>query len=609
MPKKLKDIFNSPRGEQRKLLRDYVSVACERSDYMIRKETKTHHATQKTWSQWRDSLTIDNLVLLAWDVDNCDKGSHHNCIIAMINGTHKGDAKKIRDGYASGEYPFTNQPLLEGVSAEDLLHLFLDIAEETECHDKDQIVLAVKNSCRIHSSFENIFKSAVEVWADYAGFVDVDRHKEYAWNKAEAFDKLRDCHNAACAYITGEEKKSAKQTQASGEIQAPSKEQASIVNTIMDNLGLPKIEAMIQKVNSANHEMQIKDSRIADLENRIKLGAMSPATPMTTEAQTSNGVEIPKGKMVLKKAYEVFNMSKDKFDFDVTCWDWDAPNPHVPEIDPHYIFRPDELLKFLYALLSNQRAYFHGDTGTGKTTLIEQGAARLSYMFSRINFDSEVSRYDLIGRDVLTSDGTQTISKFVDGKLPQMMSTPTIGCFDEIDFVRPDVAYVMQSALEGNGLVITEDGGRVVKPPPQFRMFATGNTCGQGDEKGMYAGARPQSMALLDRFTVWAKIDYLDAKQRKRLIEKKVPALDKSHVEIVCQYVIEHLRAFKDAKVLQPISPRGMLALANSIATFTALDPKDTNGAIKRAFSTTITDRATSQDYAVLNGIVDRVVK
>ena len=98
MPKQLKDIFNSPRGEQRKLLRDYVSVACERSDYMIRRETKTHHVTEKTWSQWRDSLTVDNLVLLAWDVDNCGKKSNHICIQHMIKGTHRGDAKEIRVG-------------------------------------------------------------------------------------------------------------------------------------------------------------------------------------------------------------------------------------------------------------------------------------------------------------------------------------------------------------------------------------------------------------------------------------------------------------------------------------------------------------------------------
>ena len=143
-------------------------------------------------------------------------------------------------------------------------------------------------------------------------------------------------------------------------------------------------------------------------------------------------------------------------------------------------------------------------------------------MFGRINFDSEISRFDLIGRDILISEDGKTVSKFVDGLLPQFMSTPTIACFDEIDFVRPDVAYVMQSALEGNGLVITEDGGRIVRPHSHFRMFATGNTQGQGDEKGMYQGARPQSLALLDRFTVWAKIDYLDAKQRRNLVIKKL---------------------------------------------------------------------------------------
>ena len=112
-------------------------------------------------------------------------------------------------------------------------------------------------------------------------------------------------------------------------------------------------------------------------------------------------------------------------------------------IDPNYIFRPEELMKVLYALITNQRAYLYGDTGTGKTTLIEQVAARLKWMFGRINFDSEISRFDLIGRDILISEDGKTVSKFVDGLLPQFMSTPTIACFDEIDFVRPDVAYVL----------------------------------------------------------------------------------------------------------------------------------------------------------------------
>ena len=372
--------------------------------------------------------------------------------------------------------------------------------------------------------------------------------------------------------------------------------QANVINTILDGFNLPKIETLMDSVD-----------KVKDLEQKLKASTLLAPTPTAYEP-TSSSI-IPKGKPTTEKAYKVFGTDKKKFDFDVIVWDWDAPNPHVPMIDPNYIFRSEELMKVLYALITNQRAYLYGDTGTGKTTLIEQVAARLKWMFGRINFDSEISRFDLIGRDILISEDGKTVSKFVDGLLPQFMSTPTIACFDEIDFVRPDVAYVMQSALEGNGLVITEDGGRIVRPHSHFRMFATGNTQGQGDEKGMYQGARPQSLALLDRFTVWAKIDYLDAKQRRNLVIKKCPTLEPPHIDIVCDYVTEHLKAFKDAHVMQPISPRGMISLGNAIATFTQLDPTDKKKAIKRAFQTTITDRATSQDFAVLNGIVDRVVK
>jgi len=579
MTKTLKEIRSLPKKDQRAELRKFVSYSLEQKAHWVK--TKTG----KTWSAFRDSLPMDRLNALADIIDT------RKLKVEDLDTIAVGDISEIGGN---------DKPLLEGVSPEELLILFLDIKEETECNGKDQIVLAVKNSCRIHSSFEPIFNSAVEVWDDIP-ISSVERE----WESAEAFDKLRDCHSAACAYITGE--KAEETTTPSDSIAKPSAEQSAIVNTVMDSLGLPKVEVMIDRINDASKVLLKKDNQIADLEQRVKQQALAPVASAPIEAK--EGTDIPKGKIVLHKAYQIFGMSKDKFDFDVPVWEWDAPNPHVPEIDKDYIFRPEELMKFLYALLMNQRAYFYGDTGTGKTTLIEQGAARLGNMFSRINFDSEVSRYDLIGRDVLTTEGGKTVSKFVDGKLPQMMAGPFIGCFDEIDFVRPDVAYVMQSALEGNGLVITEDGGRIVKPHAGFRMFATGNTCGQGDEKGMYQGARPQSMALLDRFTVWAKIDYLDAKQRKKLVEKKCPTLEKTYVDIVCQYVTEHLRAFRDAKVLQPISPRGMISLGNAITTFTALDPSHKDQAIKRAFATTITDRATSQDFAVLNGIVDRVVK
>jgi cobaltochelatase CobS len=258
----------------------------------------------------------------------------------------------------------------------------------------------------------------------------------------------------------------------------------------------------------------------------------------------------------------------------------------------------------LYALITNQRAYLHGHTGTGKTTLVEQVGAFLFWPVMRVNFDSEITRMDLIGRDVLSSVDGATTSTFVDGILPQMMSGPYIGIFDEIDFVRPDVAYVMQRALEGNGLMLTEDGGRIVKPHKMFRMFATGNTVGQGDEFGMYQGARPQSMALLDRFTVWVKIDYMNEADRSALIKSVGKGLSASVIRQISQYVGEHLEAFTTAKVLQPISPRTFLAFTSAASMFTSMD---VNEPVQQALQTTILDRASVQDRAVLNGLATRV--
>ena len=238
--------------------------------------------------------------------------------------------------------------------------------------------------------------------------------------------------------------------------------------------------------------------------------------------------------------------------------------------------------------------------------MIEQVAARLNWPFMRVNFDSEITRMDLIGRDVLTNEGGVTASKFVDGILPQMMSGPYIGCLDEIDFVRPDIAYVLQRAAEGNGLMLTEDGGRMVKPHKLFRMFATGNTVGQGDEYGMYQGARPQSMAFLDRFTVWVKVDYLKPADRKKLIKSRLPKLDDAHAEKLNNYITEHPTAFTQSKVMQPISPRGFLSLGQAMTAYMSFIP-DEKKAVEEAIATTILDRASVNDRAVLKAISQRV--
>ena len=380
----------------------------------------------------------------------------------------------------------------------------------------------------------------------------------------------------------------------------PDKDATKLIDMTLGSAGMPPLSKLIDQINEAT-------AKANEWEAKAKTSAM-PAIVVGEEVSKSE--DIPNGKIVVRKAYEVFGLNspaaKALLDFNVPTWVWDSVHPHVPDVDPNYIFRPYELFRVLYAIITNQRCYLHGHTGTGKTTLVEQVAALLLWPCMRINFDSEITRMDLIGRDVLSSEDGATISTFVDGILPQAMMGPYITVCDEIDFVRPDVAYVMQRAFEGNGLMLTEDGGRIVKPHKMFRLFATGNTVGQGDEYGMYQGARPQSMAMLDRFTVWIKVDYMSKGDRMKLLKSTAPNLDGNALDKINQYVGEHLEAFTTSKVLQPISPRTYMAFASAVDLFTSMSVPDP---IEQALSTTILDRASVQDRAVLSGLSNRVFK
>ena len=391
----------------------------------------------------------------------------------------------------------------------------------------------------------------------------------------------------------------------------PTESQVKVIDTVLESAGIKySYEEIYKALGSVSDiDTQRKDAILTTMMREKDLEALKKKLSDLTLKMSSLPTEslevkadgpIPSGKLVTKKVSELFPGIKS--DVEVPYWEWDGPHPTVPSIQEDYIFREDLLMRVLYAIIGNKRMYLHGHTGSGKTTLYQQVAARLNYPCLRINFDSEITRMDLIGRDTL-KDGE---SVFVDGMLPQMMSQPCIAIFDEIDFCRPDVAYVMQSALENNSLRLTEDGGREVRPHPMFRMFATGNTVGQGDELGMYQGARPQSLAFLDRFTVWAKVDYLDESQRENLIKTHAPALDDETVKVINKYASEHIEGFLEAKVLQPLSPRGIIAVADAVSFFTSV--KDKNP-LQSALYMCVLDRANRSDYAVLKGIIDRVVK
>lgn len=429
----------------------------------------------------------------------------------------------------------------------------------------------------------------------------VQHRKEAPTDKPSTF--INELYDAAMKWLAGaaiEDPEPVSAGEPALVLTKPDPSQAVMIDAMLAAAKLPSIGSIVDALSAMK-------AHISELKRGPApvITLMSPGTTITV----AKGGAKPSGKVSTAKACDVFGIPKGmSFDFEVPVWEWDHVHPDVPEVDADYIFRPDELMSALYALISNERCWVSGHTGTGKTTLWEQIAARLRWPIHVLSFDSEITRADLIGQHVLLSEGGSTVSKFVEGIIPQCMQGPYILVCDEVDFIRPDVAYVMQRVAEAKGLTLMEDGGRVVTPHQMFRMVATANTQGQGDDFGMYAGARVQSAAFLDRFTAWITVDYLAQDKRLQLLKAKVPHLDPKLAEQVNKYTTEHIEAFKTAKVMKPISPRGMVALGQKVATFASLFPaKSKKQALNLALNSSILNACTAQDRVVLKAISDRV--
>ena len=177
-------------------------------------------------------------------------------------------------------------------------------------------------------------------------------------------------------------------------------------------------------------------------------------------------------------------------DTDMAVPAFSEADERVPDLDPAYVFDADTTLAILAGFAHNRRVMVQGYHGTGKSTHIEQVAARLNWPCIRINLDAHISRIDLIGRDaIVLRDGLQ-VTEFREGLLPWALQTPTALVFDEYDAGRPDVMFVIQRVLETEGKLTLLDQNRVIRPNPWFRLFATANTVGLGDTSGLYHGTQ-----------------------------------------------------------------------------------------------------------------------
>ncbi len=199
---------------------------------------------------------------------------------------------------------------------------------------------------------------------------------------------------------------------------------------------------------------------------------------------------------------------------------------HVPPVDDAYRFDRDTTLAILAGFAYNRRVLIQGYHGTGKSTHIEQVAARLNWPCVRVNLDSHISRIDLVGKDAIVIRDGQQITEFREGILPWAYQHPTALVFDEYDAGRPDVMFVIQRVLEAEGRMTLLDQSRVLHPHPAFRLFATSNTVGLGDTTGLYHGTQQINQGQMDRWSIVATLNYLGHDAEVEIVLAKSPEYD-----------------------------------------------------------------------------------
>ena len=199
---------------------------------------------------------------------------------------------------------------------------------------------------------------------------------------------------------------------------------------------------------------------------------------------------------------------------------------HVPAVDDTYRFDHDTTLAILAGYAYNRRVLIQGYHGTGKSTHIEQVAARLNWPCVRVNLDSHISRIDLIGKDAIVLRDGQQVTEFKQGIMPWAYTSATSLVFDEYDAGRPDVMFVIQRVLEAKGRLTLLDQSRVLRPHPGFRLFATSNTVGLGDTTGLYHGTQQINQGQMDRWNIVSTLNYLAHDAEANIVLAKVPNYD-----------------------------------------------------------------------------------
>ena len=255
-------------------------------------------------------------------------------------------------------------------------------------------------------------------------------------------------------------------------------------------------------------------------------------------------------------------------DVDLKVPAFSQTSEHVPTIDNSYLFDHETTLAILAGFAHNRRCMIQGYHGTGKSTHIEQVAARLNWPCIRINLDSHVSRIDLVGKDAIVLEDGQQVTEFKEGLLPWALQRACAIVFDEYDAGRPDVMFVIQRVLEVEGKLTLLDQSKVISPHASFRMFATTTTIGLGDPTGLYHGTQQINQGQMDRWNIVTTLNYLDREKETDIIMSKLPDLDRWTVANMVSVANLTRQGFMNGDISIVMSPRTVIMWAENAKIF-----------------------------------------
>ena len=260
-------------------------------------------------------------------------------------------------------------------------------------------------------------------------------------------------------------------------------------------------------------------------------------------------------------------------DSDMEVPAFSKPDPHVPDLDADYQFNREVTLAILAGFKHNRRVMIQGYHGTGKSTHVEQVAARLNWPCVRVNLDSHVSRIDLVGKDAIVLKDGKQVTEFREGILPWALQNNVALCFDEYDAGRPDVMFVIQRVLEVSGKLTLLDQSKVIRPHPAFRLFSTTNTIGLGDTSGLYHGTQQINQGQMDRWSLVVTLNYLPHDDEAKIVLAKVKAYNKSEakrkqVSNMVRVADLTRNAFINGDLSTVMSPRTVMTWAENAEIF-----------------------------------------